>query len=373
MYPSVDDPTRDSGIAALGVQLPSLALDVRELAELRGVDPDKFTLGLGCDTIAWCAPEEDVVTLATGAARRAIARWGGRVADIGLLAVGTETARDMSRPLSAFVADELRLVGAYRSYEVKHACYGGTVALRQALEWRWSGASRGKAALVIAADVARYTPGGPAEPTQGAGAVAMVVDDARVASVDRVSHTWARPAFDFWRPVGNPWPEVAGKLSLDCYNEATIETFRQMFGGRPVEEALSELVAIAMHVPFPKMVRKAIAALGDSCGLDAGTASRIFETMVLPALSLHPKVGNSYTASLWMGVATALAGRSPGERLAAFSYGSGFGSELMTLSAGPQAAAAPWMADIEHDLSSRRRLPIDVYDAERRAELARYA
>ena len=59
-----------------------------------------------------------------------------------MLAVGTETAVDMSRPLSAWVADRLGLKGAVRSYEVKHACYGGTLALRQAAEWRLSGAAR---------------------------------------------------------------------------------------------------------------------------------------------------------------------------------------------------------------------------------------
>jgi hydroxymethylglutaryl-CoA synthase len=265
------------------------------------------------------------------------------------------------------------MTGAYRSYEVKHACYGGTVALRQALEWRWSGAHRGKAALVIAADVARYTPGGPAEPTQGAGAVAMIVDDGQIAAVDRESYTWARPAFDFWRPVGNPWPEVAGKLSLDCYNEATVETFRQLLDGRPAADVLDSFAAIAMHVPFPRMVRKAFGALGEACGLDPDHVARLFERRVLPALTLHPKVGNSYTASLWMGVATGLAGRAAGERLAAFSYGSGFGAELLTLTAGPGAAAAPWMEDVAQDLRDREVLSAAAYDAEREAERARYA
>ncbi len=85
----------------------------------------------------------------------------------------------MSRPLSAWVADKLGLAGAVRSYEVKHACYGATLALRQAVEWKESGAAAGKAALVIAADVALYELEDPGEPTQGAGAVAMVVDEAR--------------------------------------------------------------------------------------------------------------------------------------------------------------------------------------------------
>ena len=61
----------NTGIAAIGVQLPPLAMDVRELAALRGVDPDKYTLGLGCDEMALCPEGYGVVDLAVGAAKRA--------------------------------------------------------------------------------------------------------------------------------------------------------------------------------------------------------------------------------------------------------------------------------------------------------------
>jgi len=153
----------ETGIASMGLQLPPLAMPVEELAALRGVDPNKYLIGLGCSEIALCPPDFGIVELSAGAARRALSRWDGDVADIGMIAVGTETAVDMSRPLSAFVADRLGLAGRIRSYEVKHACYGGTLALRQACEWRMSGAARGKAALVIAADIALYEPGGAHE------------------------------------------------------------------------------------------------------------------------------------------------------------------------------------------------------------------
>ncbi|MDH3817549.1 MAG: hypothetical protein OES21_02980, partial [Myxococcales bacterium] len=175
--------TAPAGIASIGLQLPPLFMPVTQLAELRNVDPNKYTKGLGCTDIALCPSGHDAVTLAVGATKRALSRWNGSAEDIGLIAVGTESAKDMSRPLSAWVAEELGLSGAVRSYEVKHACYGGTLALRQALEWKWSGAGAGKAALVIASDVALYSLGDPGEPTQGAGAVAMIIDEPTVAHV----------------------------------------------------------------------------------------------------------------------------------------------------------------------------------------------
>ena len=355
------------GIASLGLKLPSRYLDVRDLAALRGVDPDKFTKGLGCHEIALCGEGESVVTLAAGAAKRALARWGGSPKDLGLLVVGTETAQDMSRPLSAFVADELGLRGAIRSYETKHACYGGTVALRQALEWKASGASRGKAALVIASDVALYAPKDPGEPTQGAAAVVIVVDDASVAAIDLESYAWAEPAFDFWRPVGESFPRVDGPLSLECYEKATTECFRQLADGKPLDEVLAAFSAVCFHVPFPKMVKKAVMKLGEANGWSEGVTSALFESKVMPAMDWNRHTGNSYTAALWTGVAKVLAGAEQGARFAAFSYGSGFGSELLTMTAGPKAKEGAWKADVAQDLASRTRIDAETYLAYRGA------
>lgn len=351
-----------AGIASIGLQLPPLFMPVTELAELRGVDPNKYTKGLGCQDIALCPQGQDAVTLAVGAAKRALSRWSGSAEDIGLIAVGTESAKDMSRPLSAWVADELGLWGAVRSYEVKHACYGGTLALRQALEWKWSGAGDGKAALVIASDVALYAPSDPGEPTQGAGAVAMIIDEPLVASVSPTSFAFSRPAFDFWRPVGDAFPSVDGQLSLDCYREAVNECFGELIGKRDPAEALSDYHKICFHVPFPKMVKKAVLHFGEEVGWSAADAERFYNEKVEDTLQWNALSGNAYTASLWISVARALVGLPEAARVAAFSYGSGFGSELLELSAGPAASDARWAADIDEDVRRRERVDMWGYE-----------
>jgi hydroxymethylglutaryl-CoA synthase len=356
----------ETGIASIGIHFPSLALPVEELARLRGVDPDKYTIGLGCSEMALCPDDAGVVPLATEAARRALTRWGGDRERIGLLAVGTETAVDMSRPLSAWVADELGFAGRVRSYEVKHACYGGTLALRQAAEWRLSGAARGKAALVLAADVALYAPGDPGEPTQGAGAVAFVVDDPRIAALDAASYPYSEPAFDFWRPVGDAFPKVDGQFSLECYKRAAAECYQALVEdtGEPAEEVVDRFVYLCFHVPFPKMVKKAVVAIGERFGWDPERISALYAEKVEPTMVWNRMSGNAYTASLWISVAQVLRGLPEGERIAAFSYGSGFGAELLTLTAGPEAAEGAWAADVETDLAGRERL-----DGERYQEL----
>jgi hydroxymethylglutaryl-CoA synthase len=365
--------TSPVGISAFGVHFPSAALPLTELGALRGVDPNKYLAGLGCHEMALCPAGTDVVTLAVEAARRALASWSGSVGDIGMIVVGTETAKDMSRPLSAWVAEELGLSGAVRSYEVKHACYGGTLGLKQAVEWRLSGAARGKSALVIAADVALYAPEDGGEPTQGAGAVAMIVGSPDVATVDVDSFPFSQPAFDFWRPVGQAFPSVEGQLSLDCYKLAAASCFADYVAfeqgqasGKSAPAALdvlNQLQSVCFHVPFPKMVKKAVAEVGERLGLDEGTTAGFYETKVVPTMRINQRVGNCYTASLWISVASTLAGMKQGARLGAFSYGSGFGAELLTLSAGPAAAKGAWMPAAERDLDEREMLDAAAYQA----------
>lgn len=361
------------GISSIGLSFPSLALPLGELAALRNEDANKYLYGLGCCEMALCAPDEGVVDLATRAAERALERWSGNLADIGLIAVGTESAVDMSRPLSAWVAERLGLRGAVRSYEVKHACYGGTLALKQAVEWKSCGADGGKAALVIASDVALYAPTDPGEPTQGAGAVAMIVDQPRIAAIDPVSHPWSEPAFDFWRPVGEDFPRVDGPYSLDCYKRATEHCLRAWIGDGSASDALAGLEALCLHVPFPKMVKKAVLHGAEACGLSADQATKLFKEKVDPTMDWNRHCGNAYTASLWISVASALVGMDEGKGLAAFSYGSGFGAELLTLTAGPDAAAGAWVTDVETDFAQRQLIDAPRYEALRGTRMAKTA
>ena len=65
-----------------------------------------------------------------------------------------------------------------------NACYGGTAALFNAVNWVESSAWDGRYALVVAADIAVYASGN-ARPTGGAGAVAMLIGPDAVLVLDR--------------------------------------------------------------------------------------------------------------------------------------------------------------------------------------------
>jgi hydroxymethylglutaryl-CoA synthase len=59
--------------------------------------------------------------------------------------------------------------------KIKHACYGAMAGLTAAVNYILSGRAKGRKVLVIASDIARYGKDTAGEPTQGAGAVAMLV------------------------------------------------------------------------------------------------------------------------------------------------------------------------------------------------------
>jgi hydroxymethylglutaryl-CoA synthase len=358
------------GISALGLAFPSTAITLQELARLRGTDANKYRIGLGCEEMAICADGTTVVDLAVKAARRALARWHGNIKDIGLLVVGTESGIDFSRPLSAWVAKELDIQGAVRSYEVKHACLGGTLALRQAIDWKYAPGSANKAALVIAADAALYAPASAGEPTQGAGAVAMIVDTPEVAEIAPQSYAWSLPAYDFWRPVNEEYPRVDGPLSLKCYIDAARACFAEMLDSAKPEQFIASYQALCFHVPFPKITLKAMKDLGQGWGWNAQKIHETFTEKVEPYFYYNRLTGNSYTASLWVSVAHALAQLKKDEQLLAFSYGSGCGAELLKIRKNTHENV--WLADLQAIEKERRYLTAEQYDAYRKGYYQQY-
>ena len=158
--------------------LPRYALPLDRLAEARGVPVEKIHVGLGAHAMAVAPPWEDAVTLGANAAARVFRQGEVRPDEIGLLVVATETAVDHAKPIGIFLHDLLGLPASCRTFEIKHACYGGTAGVMLAADWVRSGAARGRKALVVATDIARYDVGSSAEFTQGAGAAAVVVSEA---------------------------------------------------------------------------------------------------------------------------------------------------------------------------------------------------
>src|SRR5512134_2662604 len=91
------------GIDSIAVSVPRGYVELSELAEARGVPSDKYTKGLGDTRMAIAAADEDPVTLAANAARRALAASPHGAQAIGYCVVGTETAVDHSKPVASYL------------------------------------------------------------------------------------------------------------------------------------------------------------------------------------------------------------------------------------------------------------------------------
>lgn len=387
--------TTQVGIEALAVAVPRRYVDIEDLARARGVDPAKFTQGLGAREMAVVDPGEDAVALAVTAAGRLLRRSNVDVSRLGMLVVGTETGVDHSKAVASYVQGLLKLPRAMRTYDTQHACYGGTAGLMAASEWIASGAGAGRAALVVCTDVARYGLHTAGEPTQGAAAVAMLVSEQPdLLALDLgLSGASSFDVFDFWRPHGRREALVDGHYSINCYLEALSGAYRGWRERAIARERVSfgstlpseQLARVLYHVPFCKMARKAhtqvrLCDLEDMAGgaaLAPSTSSTSeareeqarstgsFAKQVEPSLELNARIGNAYTAALYLALTGLLhrqAGALAGERVGLFSYGSGCVGEFFSGVVGPRAAERIAQAGIDQVLAERERVSVEEYE-----------
>src|SRR5262249_3593105 len=127
---------------------------------------------------------ESIYTMTANAVLRLILDYQIDPARIGFLGLGTESSSDNSAGaviVKGMLDRALRQLGhpaLSRNCEVpefKHACLGGVYALKSALRYL-AHDGRGRQAIVVCGDIAEYERGSSGEPTQGAGAVAMLVE-----------------------------------------------------------------------------------------------------------------------------------------------------------------------------------------------------
>lgn len=352
------------GIDAMAFAIPRSYLDLTDLAAARGVAPAKYTNGLGTLQMAIAGPDEDPVTLATEAARRIFMTSGRSPSEIGLCIVGTETAVDHSKPIASYLHGLLGLPQACRVFETKHACFGGTAGLLNALDWIASGSARGRSALIVCTDIARYTLNSPGEPTQGAGAVAMLISERpRLLELEvGCNGSFSQDVHDFWRPLHRKDALVDGHFSVQCYLDALSGAFGEWL---KVAEGSEPLVRTCYHVPYGKMAKKAHQRRCQLEGRDESATDASYAVEVEPSLRLPSEVGNIYTGSLYLALLSLLyheAEQLSGKRIGLFSYGSGCAAEFFAGRVQPGAAELLRQMDVAAPLRERHRLTISEYE-----------
>lgn len=384
------------GIDGVSVYVPRLYLDLSgewalARAAAQGTDAatltQKLTKGIGVRRMAVPDAHEDSATMAAMAARKLIDELGIDLENVGYLVVGTETTVDQSKSIGAYV---LGMLSQYYRVPLSHvgcpqiqfACIGATYALESAVALVQSGNLRGRTAIVIATDIARYPRGDAAECTQGAGAVAMhVCASPRLLELQGLHWpTVTVDERDFFRPNWSSEAVVDGRYSVDVYLSCLDRALRASLQREPrgTIGCLLESDHFLFHTPFPKMAEYAGARLyrrlealrrhaslappGDAAhereadrdALKCDGFGAWFERHCVPALRYMGDVGNVYSGALYLAFATlveSLAGRgAPSRRLTFFSYGSGASARLFTGTLTPGFEQVARVARLSSDL-----------------------
>ena len=314
------------GIDQLHLYSSHYYVDLKTLATERGVDVDKFYRGIGQEQMAVPAPDEDVVTLGANAAHGLAA--AGELEDVELLLFATESGIDQSKAAGVFVHRLLGLSERCRTVELKQACYSGTAAVQLAVQY--VARHPEKKALVIAADIARYELKSPGEATQGCGAAALIISaNPRLLCLEEEAGFYTEDVMDFWRPNYRSEAVVDGKYSTLVYIRALETCWKQYraLSGR----SLSDIDFFCYHIPFTKMAEKAHRKLFRSAG--ASVSASEIKTALEDSLTYSRRLGNCYTASMYVGLASLLEQSNrdlTSKRIGLFSYGSGCVGEFFS-------------------------------------------
>ncbi len=275
------------GISGFSLRVPRYRVRLGDWAAWNGADPGKVEAVVG-RSFRVCAPQQNVYTLAADAALDLIERFDVDPADVGMLALGTESSTDNAAGavLVRGMLDEALpqrgrkpISRACEVPEFKHACLGGVYALKAAARYLRSD-GKGRRAIVVSADIAEYERGSTGEQTQGAGAVAMLLDaDPALCTID-LEHAGSASSYrglDFRKPFArhrepayaqqtdrlHDFPIFNGQYSTQCYVEATVRAIDAMFDtlGPGRAEYFDRLAAVCCHRPYEHMPMQAMAAV----------------------------------------------------------------------------------------------------------------
>lgn len=364
------------GIEAINVYGGAAKLDVRILAEARQLEMTRFdNLMMKEKTVAM--PYEDPVSYAVNAAKPIIDSLTDlEKKSIEMVITCSESGIDFGKSMSTYIHDYLGLSRSCRLFEIKQACYSGTAGFQMALNFVLSQTSPGAKALVIATDISRFSvaEGGEAlnedwsfaEPSNGAGAVAILVSDVPcIFQVDiGCSGYYGYEVMDTCRPI--PDSEAGdADLSLLSYLDCCENAYLQYQERVESVDYQKTFDYLSFHTPFGGMIKGAHRNMMRKFKKAKPVEiEEDFQKRVMPGLVYCQEVGNIMGATVFLSLASTIDKgdfRNP-RRIGIFSYGSGCCSEFysgVVTSQGEQILA---QQGISAQLADRYSLNMEEYE-----------
>ena len=406
------------GVDAASFYVPSLYLEIKDLAEQRGIEPAKLEKGLGLHKMALPDVHEDSATFAAEALLKLIQDYNLNPKEISRVYLGTESALDAAKPTATYA---VQMVEEYltedfgeRSFkncdvvDMTFACVGAVDALHNSLDF--VRANPLKKAIVIASDYAKYELASSGEYTQGGGAVALLVSaNPRLLEIDNNWGVATESVFDFFKPrrpfsksdlthapenfpdkieVFTDEPVFDGQYSNQCYQDRIREAYEhykdQTFTIRPYENwrylifhlpyafhgkrVFTEIYSLENKLDFSDPEKqKAIAKSEDYISFINDKIER--------SQRASSEIGNMYTASIFMALLSALQTSFnenedlTEQEIGFLAYGSGSKAKVFVGKMAPEWKSVVKKWNLFEELTKRNQIDFETYEKLHRKQL----
>ncbi len=267
------------GVSGMSLYVPPLRVSLQDWCEWYGQPWEKVNKVVGSG-FRMLHPQQDAYILAANAVLRLIKAYDIDPHQVGMLVLATESSQDNAIGaviVRGLVDQALRSAGmpvlarGIEVPEIKQACIAGIYGIQNAVRYLATD-GQDKVAIVVAADVAEYPRGSSGEQTQGAGAVAALIEpDAKMFRLDLHSRgdASAYRGPDFRKPLHrhhmdayqtsadryHDFPVFSGRYSTYAYIDATLNAFKRHVAKsdqKPLQ-LLEKYHAVFFHRPYRYM------------------------------------------------------------------------------------------------------------------------
>ena len=239
------------GIDSLGFFAPRYYVSLEELATARKIDPNKFSKGLLSKEMRIPDINEDIISIGLKAGYNALLRGNISPKSIDAIFVATETMTYAAKSVSNIFAELLGISENSMTQDIYNACAAGTLAIVNAIALIEKGII--KKALIISADIASYSLGSSSEPTQGSGAIALVISkNPRVAIFSKKFGKVSGNVNDFFRRGYQQNAQVFGHYSVKAYLNFQLRAYDDLI--KNIGEFHADFYTF--HAPFAKLSLK---------------------------------------------------------------------------------------------------------------------
>ncbi len=304
-----------AGIVSYGAYVPMYRITPETIGHQWGKDGESIGRALGVKMKSVPGPDEDTATMAVEAARSALKRADIDPKDLGAIYVGSESHPYAVKPTGTIVGEAIEATPDLMCADLEFACKAGTAGMQMSMALVLS--EMVKYSIAIGADTAQAAPGNMLEYTAAAGAAAFIIGtQGKIADIEHtLSFTTDTP--DFWRRAEMKYPSHGGRFTgKPAYFKHVVSCGKKLLA--ETGTAPKDYDFAVFHQPNSKFPIRAGKMLGFSM-------EQMEEGLMVP------EIGNTYSGSTMVGLASILDAAQPGQRIFAVSYGSGAGSDGFVL------------------------------------------